>query len=111
MLSKLQEVGSNQLDRDVVNILILLQSRLLHCDVKNRWMRQERYDIREDEGVHRRIRISLCDNTSSVHISGRGGDLALGGGCGDACNVRRSNLSMCIVTDFCGTFQARAFKN
>jgi hypothetical protein len=110
MLSKLQEVGSNQLDRDVVNILILLQSRLLHCDVKNQRMSQERYDIREDEGVHRRIRISLYDNTSSVHISGRGGGLPLGGW-GDACNVRRSNLSMCIVTDFRGTFQARAFKN
>jgi len=42
-----------------------VESRLLHCDVKNQRTSQARYDIREQtEGVYRRIRIGLCDNTS-----------------------------------------------
>ena len=45
--------------------VVLIGNRLLHCDVKTERTSQERYDIREHkEGVNRRIRISLCDNTS-----------------------------------------------
>lgn len=94
------------------NLLIRMRFRLLHCNVKNRQNRQERYDMQNQRRAFTGVfgLVSAIIPLTSVHISGWGGVLPLGGW-GEACNVCGSNFSMCIVTDSRGRFQARAFKN